>query len=189
MKKIYCALALSLFLISCGESKISPQKSTPQNEPIQHEVTNTGDWKINNYVDEFNEKTDKKYIALGPIRGALSNSMTTNSTLDAVIVANAEHIEIQLFEYGGNLRAKLEGKVTFKLRESNGDTHNVKTYDGYTYRNRVDVSDSLFRAILSRGNEIKFSATYSQYGNKTSYSFTIPNADHFQDALVEMTKE
>lgn len=183
MKKIHTAFIISLLLISCGKSKTNQETESTIQNTIPNTNIDTGEWQIRNYVDDFNEKTDKKYISLGPVKGVFSNSATTNSKLDVVITADTGYIEIQLFEYGGNHQAKLNGDVRFKVKESNGDIHEIKTFEGHTIHNETYTNDSLLRAILLRGGEIKFSTTFSEYGNESSYNFTIPNADHFQDAI------
>lgn len=178
--------------ISCGGDTNKNTNDEPQTVKLTQEESNTNkinNWKVSNHVDSFNEETDKQYIKLGPVKGTFTNSITTNSSLTAVIEADADRIYIKLFEYGGNLPAELKGNVVFRVKEKEGEEYEIKTYNGYTHSKTLNTSDSLFRAILSRGGELKFSANFKQYGNETNYNFVVPNADHFQDAINLIVKK
>ena len=194
MNKIYYILTISLILISCSGNKI--QSSQNVTEPIKdstHSKIRTiedsiGDWRINNYIDEFDEKTTNQYIALKSEKGIFSTPGTTDSDLDVVIAVDKEHTEIRLFKHRGDYQTKLNGYIDFKIKDSNGEVHDIITLDGCTFERNVNTTDSLFKAILSRGGEIKFAATVTEYGNETKYNFSIPDADHFIDALTLINK-
>lgn len=186
LSKLGSIITFVLLLTSCGGGSKSNSTDTTDSLTIEQNISGLGNWNIANYVDEFNEKTDKQYIVLNPAIGIFSNSATTNSELKVILLADTGHVEIRLYEYGGNHPAQLDGNVYFKIKEANGDIHEIKTFEGFTFNRGSDwdnKSDSLFRAILSRGGEIKFSAILNEYGNESSYNFTIPNADHFQEAI------
>ena len=64
-----------------------------------------GNWSLNYYVDEFGDKTDKKYIIINDIDGSFSNSATQGSLLKVRMLIDSRYIDepyFQLYEYGGN---------------------------------------------------------------------------------------
>lgn len=193
-KAFYVFILLSvilLFLYNCRKDTKSNsyqkiESKTIAEDSIQKDCNKTGDWQIVNCLDDFNEKTGKEYILLGPIKGLWRSLASNDYDLDVIIEADTDHIEIKLFEYGTKSQTELAKNVTFKVKESNGDIHYVRTYAGSTFPRVSNINDSLFRAILSRGGKIEFSATHSLYGDKKIYKFTIPNADNFKDAMNEI---
>jgi len=71
-------------------------------------------------------------------------------------------------EFGGRKPfTKYEQKtIDFKVKEHNGDIHDIKTYEGSSFAQNTNTNDSLFKFILSRGGEIKFTAIVKEYGNE-----------------------
>jgi len=64
-----------------------------------------GNWSLNYYVDEFGDKTDKKYIIIKDIDGSFSNSATQGSLLQVSMLIDSRYIDepyFKLYEYGGN---------------------------------------------------------------------------------------
>ncbi len=64
-----------------------------------------GNWSLNYYVDEFGDKTDKKYIIINDIDGSFSNSATQGSLLKVRMLIDSRYIDepyFKLYEYGGN---------------------------------------------------------------------------------------
>lgn len=190
MKTLYFVFTLLiLFLISCSgnNNKLKQNLSDPIDIKTQTKIKSIedslGSWKIHHYIDEFEEQTNKLYIALRTDKGIFATPGTIDSDLDVVIAADEEHTEIRLFKHRRDYQTKLTDYVDFKIKEPNGNIHNIKTFEGSTFKQNKNTNDSLFRAILSKGGELKFTAMVKEYGNETRYSFTIPNSDHFLNAL------
>ena len=60
-----------------------------------------GIWKIEHYVNEFNEQTYREYITTDDkLSGTFSNSATTDSTLKADILVDSTGVSFVLYEYG-----------------------------------------------------------------------------------------
>ena len=148
-----------------------------------------GDWEISNYVDEFQEKTDEKYIKQ-TVLGTFSNSATTNSDLLAHILIDKDNIRLRLQEYGSNY-AKDDESIRFRIKSGDSLVTELRMWvnrDGYVEFLSYDkkMQDSL-KNILLRGGEVKFSGVIDHYG-KSTYHFTF-NADKFQNALKELDKK
>ena len=63
-----------------------------------------GIWQFTYYVDEFRMPTDEGYIRNAePIEGIFSNSATTDSKLDVVILLDEHQLAFMLYEYGRSL--------------------------------------------------------------------------------------
>ena len=66
--------------------------------------TDSGNWKINYYVDEFDEPTNNGYISnLKLLEGLFSNSATNDSDLIAYFLIDKKSVAIKLFEYSSYL--------------------------------------------------------------------------------------
>lgn len=148
-----------------------------------------GDWEISYYVDEFQEKTEEKYIKQ-TVLGTFSNSATTNSDLLAHILVDKDNIRLRLQEYCSNY-AKDDESIRFRIKSGDSLVTELRMWvnrDGYVEFLSSDkkMQDSL-KNILLRGGEVKFSGVIDYYG-KSTYHFTF-NADKFQNALKELDKK
>ena len=153
------------------------QTSVTSNEP------QLGDWRIDNYVDDFNEKTSVKYIRQTSF-GTFSNSATTNSDLAAIIIIDNNNIRFQLLEYGSH-HVKASETIQFKIKDKEGEIFEFKAFineSGYINlsSDRKKGYDSLLAALL-KGGEVKFYAVRDYYGRST-YNFSF-NCDYLQNAL------
>lgn len=153
------------------------QSNLSSNEP------QLGDWRISNYVDEFNEKTSVRYIRQSSL-GTFSNSATTNSDLIAIILIDKNDIRFQLLEYGSHY-VKASETIKFKVKDSHGEIIEFSALineSGYInlYSGRKQDHDSLLAALL-KGGEVKFYGIRDYYGRST-YNFSF-NCDYLQNAL------
>jgi hypothetical protein len=75
-----------------------------QGQIEKDDYSGTGIWAINYFVDDFGDPTDKGYIAPSYyIKGTISNSATTNSELNVIIIIQSKSdIAVQLYEYAGD---------------------------------------------------------------------------------------
>lgn len=145
-----------------------------------------GIWKINCYVDEWGEKTTKRYIST-ELNGTFSNSATTNSDLMVLILIDKESIRIQLHEYGNNHPIKDKGFLNFKAKDKDGNIYEFKTYNAKDGNNTVvnmeyEFDDTIVRNLLLKGGEIKFVGC-SSGSVLDEYKFNIINADYLSEAI------
>ena len=186
MNKLCYTLVVLLLLVSCGNNrpieKVSKQEVANSK---QETLENLGVWTIDNYVDDFNDKTDKQFVSTHA-KGKFSSSIAANSSLGAKIIIDKEKTEIKLYENNGANPVTLEKHLIFKVKEGNGDTHTIPTYKGILMTMANVNTDSLFRAILCRGGELEFTGVLNEYGLESKYNFKIPSADHFQEALAKI---
>ena len=148
-----------------------------------------GDWEISNYVDEFQEKTEEKYIKQTTL-GNFSNSATTNSSLLAHILIDKDNVRLRLQEYAKNY-VKDDESIRFRVRSNDSIDSEFRMWidrDGYIGFLSYDKKekDSLLH-ILLRGGEVKFFGVVDHYG-KSTYRFSF-NADKLQNAIDEMNKK
>ena len=148
-----------------------------------------GNWEIHNYVDEFEEETDEKYIVQTSL-GNFSNSATTNSDLLAHILIDKDDIRLRLQEYARNY-VKGDEHIRFRVKSQDSLVSDFSMWinrDGYigfaSYKKKDQ--DSLLH-ILLRGGEVKFAGVVDEYV-KSTYHFSF-NADKLQNALDEISKE
>jgi hypothetical protein len=149
-----------------------------------------GIWVIKNYVDEFETKTDKKYITTeSNILGTFSNSATENSELEVrLLIDNSEKVAIKLFEYAGKnpVKAGIEEGYKIKVKPPNSEAV-VLIGRNSSDRLELDKSDSKkLTTILCDGGKIQFYIIdITEYAH-SSYRFEIDNADGFDKILAAL---
>lgn len=103
MRKIF-KLTLILLLMFSLTACFTPNSEETENissDDVIVEIENNELWIINNYVDEFNKPTSKKFIANSkPLVGTFSNSATTDSKLEVMLLIEENDVAFKLFEYG-----------------------------------------------------------------------------------------
>lgn len=156
------------------------QSNSSSNEP------QLGDWRINNYVDEFNETTSVKYVRQSSM-GTFSNSATTNSDLIAIILIDKYEIRFQLLEYGSHY-VKASETMKFKVKDNDGEIIEFKAIineSGYIVlsSDKQKGHDALLAALL-KGGEVKFYGIRDYYGRST-YNFSF-YCDFLQNALNQI---
>lgn len=192
MKKIFSSILLLIIVLSGCVNKDAQNIEKHKRDSIRAEriridsINNIGIWEISAYMDEFREKTDKKYVRC-QVFGTFSNSATTDSKLRVVLAIDTSNIQINLFEYADNHPIKGEGTVYFKIRDSRGEVHEIRAYNndkGATFVDEKYIQD-IFN-LLKLGGQIKFVATTDKYGSPSVYNFTIDDAESFEKALSKI---
>lgn len=139
-----------------------------------------GKWKLDYYVDNFQQPTDEGYILNKDyIVGTFSNSATTNSNLYVVVLADAGDISFMLYEYGRsqvkNSSENYVDEYDITMRLPDGSTKDL-TGTMYCGGDRVYVDDSYKESVisaLSGEGEISFLIVKSDR-TTTQYLFTVP---------------
>lgn len=161
-------------------------------------LKNTGIWSVKNYVDDFGEITDSKYISTqNKIIGNFSNTATQNAKLGVslLIEANYSHGEeynnspsifIFLYEYGRNNPVKSTRKDTYrvKLQDQDGerfDLSAVNTYDRLVFS---EGDSKIIHNALIKGGLLKFVITEIETPT-TKYYFEINNAEFYLNAYYQ----
>lgn len=195
MKKLLLLLFVVAAFSSCTNKDAQErhrfvQDSIKAEQTRLDSINNLGIWKIEYYVDEFGDHTNRGYITT-EINGTFSNSATTNSPLRVKLAIDTSVVLINLYEYAGNHPVKGEGYLQFTVKDSAGVIYNIETYnDDYGNNTVKDDSESekTIRSILSKGGEIKFSGVANKYSSPSEYKFTITNADYLGKALNRMVE-
>ncbi len=132
-------------------------------------------WEIGEYVDEFKQPTGNKYMVVDSV-GVFSNSVTSNSTLNAAVQIDKNNIGIMLWEYGRNL---VKGTFDYErynitILDENGRKH---YYTGTIYEggSRVYFDDDDRNEVLTlmrQNDTLKIYLESTKYSIST-YLFTI----------------
>lgn len=145
-------------------------------------------WEKRYYVDEFNNPTDKAFIAsTATISGTFSNSATTNSKLEAFIRVDNEDFQIMLWEYGSHL-VKASSTTDYEIRILLPDGTR-EYFTGTMYKNGQVIYFHDYNAILTllknTTGVLKFYIVEnSKYGFQSTYSFEV-NSTGFKDLYYE----
>lgn len=113
-----------------------------------------GDWRIDYYVDDFNQPTDEWYITEDEyLVGTFSNSATTNSKLYAnVMVDLDDNAMIFLYEYGSrqvkNSSERYWDEYNITMRTPDGADHKI-TGTMYCGDDRVNIDDAYIDEVLT----------------------------------------
>jgi len=136
-----------------------------------------GTWEIAFYVDEFNNPTNQGYIRNSDIfYGTFSNSATTNSTLYARIMIDAEDVSIMLWEYGSNVvDAYKTTKYDITILDDRGNKHYTT---GTMYKNgdRIFVAESYWSdtvKLLQNNEQLKIYIEENSGGINSTYLFAV----------------
>ncbi|MDR2049744.1 MAG: hypothetical protein LBP69_09855, partial [Treponema sp.] len=139
-----------------------------------------GAWRINNFVDEFGDKTDDQYIALWA-EGTFSNTAVKNENLRVYFLITPDDVGLQMYEdYFGETDVPatfiLFNPATVTIRDKDGTDHQLRGRVPNTTGQRMYVTpyDDII-AVLKTGGRIRFSIA----DGTSTWRFEIPNADYF----------
>lgn len=149
------------------------------------ELNNTGIWKIGSFVNEFGDSTGDKYIG-ARIEGTFSNTATQDSDLIvSFLISSEDDIAFKLYEYARNNPVKSPGSVDEYQVLIQGADDLFLRLKAENYSDRLGMTSNHSRSLhsaLMKGGTIQFVVT--EVDRPTSkYKFTIPNADHFDNAV------
>lgn len=190
MKKVLALLLILATLsisVSCDHpsDEDSVEKTKSKTTKTTQEITtktteksqaNQGNWKMGEFVDEFEHPTGNKHLTAMVYDGKFSNSATTNSSLYAAVQVTSNNVAIMLWEYGSNLVKGTFDRNDYSITvlDQTGKKHYFSgvMYDDDTriYVSNSDRSD--FLNILKKSGKISIYLEYSKY-TKSTYLFTI----------------
>jgi len=168
------------------------RKEAEEKEQIRlANLNNTGIWSVNYYVDDFGEPTKDAFIKnTRHISGLFSNTATQNSKLNVkFLISNSSDISIMLYEYAGNNPVKAYSSNSYRIliQDSAGKRFNL-TATNYSDRLSFNKTSSrTVHSILMKGGEVKFKIVEIDTPT-TEYSFTIKNADYYENAYRKLTE-
>ena len=135
-------------------------------------------WEIGNYVDEFGEETEERFLHQ-TVSGTFSNSATTNAKCAYFIEHNKKEkvLGISIYPYDGNSMESFY-EDTFqdvKIKSPSGKVVTIEAFcfDGMIYFSEEEYVQ-LMDAIKERG-EYKVSMKYKTDDTHSSYRFKFNN--------------
>lgn len=193
----FIALIGGLLLAGCSGSNSSTGKDGMDYDSVAVEevvavvedITPADTWTIKHYVDDFGEETNEGYI-LNVAYGEFSNSATTNSQLTVRIIADADDIRFDMYEYGSHFM-KGEGTLQFRAKLPDDSEVRFTTYNYDNGVNSVKSSDvKKVRQLFETYPRLRFAArTTSSYSTST-YRFVYEgNPEEFKTKLAQLTSE
>ena len=140
-------------------------------------------WAQRQFVDDFGDYTDEKYVVSKYYYGSFSNSATTNSNLKWYLIVTRKYVAFFLYEYGYmEVKGFSSYPDTYKvsIKESDGTVTSFSAKNG---SDRVMISNSSdykkFLSILNNGKEIKISIQETGSAASSSYSLGTMNCSGF----------
>lgn len=138
--------------------------------------TETGSWEIGSIMDEFGEKTNKKFLLLQG-SGVFSNSATTNSRLLGAlyVMGNDDDVSLLLAEYGTSV-VKTSDSYDVHVKDGKGQVYDV-TMQGDPDTGRLYPSyydEATMNHLLNSNGIVTFSIRQrNSYGTSSTYIFKV----------------
>lgn len=198
---IFATICVNLIGCSSSETKIdnidtqsTETSSTTSEEDSVSDVSNDvsessagNSWKVKNYVDEFNDPTDEKYISYVGV-GTFSNTATTDSTLVLSVLYDGS-LYVKLYEYGSSLVTNSYShsvEYTVMVKDEDGQK---SEYEGTMYSDsgdRVKIWGSELIEKFKSNKTLKFHIVNNDRPT-TTYDFTIDTSG-FKEVYEEYKK-
>ena len=137
-------------------------------------------FSIREFVDNFGDRTDKKYIH-AKFDGSFSNSATRNSNAYLYcIISNSPYIYIREYRETSS-NASFIGYIRINIRDSNGNDHYKRFERKDIHNGNIFLDDWIIPIFKTEGNiRIRIS---EEYGSE--YSFDI-NTDGFNEIFSSL---
>lgn len=174
-----------------SKSENNPVDTETVSSPVQHSI-----WVVKNFIDEFREPTDAKYITNSSrINGTFSSSVGEYPLSVEFIILDEGSISFRLYRQGTLYKRKGKVEYSVLVKDKNGDRETLSAIqDGdrvtfsQTDGGKYSSADFMF-SILSRGGEIKFHMKPVDADSEweyDEYNFKIENADYLDEALQKL---
>ena len=181
---------ISVFLLIVVMLNVNVAHAVNTWSGTNNSTNNLGVWRIENYVDDFNQLTDIKYIVYGnKITGTFCNSAVRDRELKVeLLVDENNNVALFLYEYGSQLvtsYSNITYDVTMRDRYGN-DTQMTATL--YKNGDRLLFSEKSVPKILEtfrQGGKVSFFLENRKRTIET-YLFTIPDTSGFDNAWNKM---
>jgi len=141
-------------------------------------VTAYSQWEIGNYVDEFGEETEERFLHQ-TVSGTFSNSATTNAKCAYFIEHNKKEkvLGISIYPYDGNSKEWFY-EDTFqdvKIKKPSGELVTIEAFcfDGMIFFGEEEYVQLM--DVLKERGEYKVSMKYNTDYTQSSYRFKFNN--------------
>jgi hypothetical protein len=165
----------------------APPAPAPKPKP-EDDPNYTGVWRINNFVDEFGDKIDDRYIALWA-EGTFSNSATKDEKLRVLFLITNDSVGLEMYEDYFGIKNDvattfiLFDPATVTIRDKDGTDHRLQGRTPDTSGQRLYIAPSAEAvSALKKGGMVRFSIN----DGGSTYRFDIPNADYFDRAYSQL---
>ena len=141
-------------------------------------LTAYSQWEIGNYVDEFGEETEDRFLHQ-TVSGTFSNSATTNAKCAYFIEHNKKEkvLGISIYPYDGNSKESFYDDTfqDVKIKKPSGEVVTIEAFcfDGMIYFSEEEYVQ-LMDALKERG-EYKVAMKYNTDDTHSSYRFKFNN--------------
>ena len=133
-------------------------------------------WQIEEYTDEFNQPTGKKYM-YSKGSGTFNNLLNANSKLTAAIYVDSSRVGIMLWHYGSTLvKGIMDEGYNITILDENGTKHYYSTVQYanedciyFRSRNTAEIID-----LLTNNDKLQI---YIESEFSSTYLFTIDTVD------------
>ena len=135
-------------------------------------------WEIGNYVDEFGEETEERFLHQ-TVSGRFSNSASTNAKCAYFIEHNKKEkvLGISIYPYDGNSKESFYDDTfqDVKIKKPSGEVVTIEAFcfDGMIYFSEEEYVQ-LMDALKERG-EYKVAMKYNTDDTHSSYRFKFNN--------------
>lgn len=182
------------YIVECNKMLQVIAEWDKEQEKIRLEnMSKLGIWTVKYYGDNFGNPTKEGYVTTTrPIKGRFSNSATTNSDLDVVLLIDTNRIGIQLWEYGSSLQKATVGYTdtyTIQVQDDNGKVCELK---GTNASDMVLVHGrGVLHNMLKKNKTLKFYMVKKGGlgGNESTYNFNIDDASYYVNAVGMLTDD
>lgn len=166
------AIVVVAVIMTCTEKCSSGGK---EKEPSPNDI---GFWTLGEFVDNFGDKTGRKYISQY-FSGRFSKLGVQNQSANIeFIITGSDKVEIELYQYGRSRNDIMHhNDFTGTLQDSDGNRHTINARGGGRSTPRVTFnsrSSNVIHDALMKGGEVKIRLTEEPGG--TQYSFDLSNS-------------
>lgn len=137
--------------------------------------SNSGNYKINYFVDEFGDITTEGYITQKNLEfGSFSNSATTNSDIIWYLILTKEDIAFVIYEYGSYRvtgSSSFPTDYTLSMKTSDGK---VQTFSCSNFSDRIYVNykdHDRFMSTIFKDKIVKITLKEVSKYSSSSYNF------------------
>ena len=141
-------------------------------------VTAYSQWEIGNYVDEFGEETEERFLHQ-TVSGTFSNSASTNAKCSYFIEHNKDEevLAISIYPYGRSIKESFYDDTfqDVKIKKPSGEVVTIESFcfDGMIYFSEEEYVQ-LMNTLKEKG-EYKVSMKYKTDYTQSSYRFKFNN--------------
>ena len=148
----------------------------------QKALSDTGDWTVGQYVNDFGDKTNDGFVAKR-FSASMDNSAVQGAASKLILRASKDAIIFQLYPYGNNSHETWHSREywTWRVKDESGKIHTLRAETGENailFKRVGRTSFTALHALLMKGGKLQFVGSHE----RNRWKFTIPNAGGFKKA-------